>query len=63
MAEPVVYGTFLKIRAQHPTTGLMQWSTQPLPLHMLMGLKAQLEAALAYVDAQLTDGDTPLMDR
>ena len=60
--EPVAYGTFLKTRAQNPINGLMEWSMQPLPPHMLVGLKAQLEAALAYVDGQLTDGDGPLMD-
>jgi hypothetical protein len=60
--EPVVYGTFLKTRAQNPVTGLMQWTMQPLPPYLLLGLKAQLEAALAYVNAQLTDGDDPLMD-
>ena len=62
IAEPVAYGTFLKTRAQNPRTGLMQWSTQPLPLHMLLGLKAQLEAALAHVDVQLTEGGAPLVD-
>lgn len=52
VAEPVVYGTFLKIRHAGGYKKL-RWESAALPESMLHGLREQLVTALAVVDDQL----------
>ena len=52
VGEPVQYGTFLKIQTFGGRAGI-RWTTYPMPEHMLRGLLAQLEQAIAHVKAQL----------
>lgn len=52
VSEPVQYGTMVKVRYAGGDRGI-HWDKAPMPLHMLVGLRQQLEDALNYVDAQL----------
>lgn len=51
--EPVVYGTFVKTRFGGGGKQGLHWETIPMPEALLHGLRAQLVAALAFVDSQL----------
>jgi hypothetical protein len=55
VADPVVYGTVVKVCTAPGGYGTLRWDSYPMPEHVLRGVRAQLLQALAYVDSQLQE--------
>ena len=56
VSDPVTYGAFVKTKHVPGGKGTLYWTKDPMPRHVLQGVRVQIARALAYVDKLLGYG-------
>ena len=54
ISDPKLYGFFVKTKTIVPGVRGLRWQTYDMPPRMLLGMRAQLTAALELLDRQVT---------